>query len=238
MNNFILKVLQTDLRTAVYIRILMKVLDQLWQNIKCKYGKESKWEHILQILKRNNVLRSDVTRLLYEIKDDLIFYKDLEKESYLYILKSLYDRMFKIVYDNIDHSEYAWTHKRLINSLYFYDLLKNLYKYIQHCSQCQLSQTLHYKSYNVLQSIITSSYSFHTLTINFILILSLSKSDKYNTIMSVTDKFSKAITLISGWDIITAEDWAITLLNYLALLNWDLLRAIILNWDCKFLVSL
>jgi len=145
-------------------------------------------------------------RLSYEIRDDLIFYEDLEKEPHLYILKSLYDRMFKIVYDNIDYLEYAQIHKRLTDLLYFYDLLKNLYEYIQHYSQCQLSQTLHYKSYDVLQSIITSSCSFHTLTINFILILPLSKSDKYNIIMSITDKFSKAITLISDQDIITVKD--------------------------------
>ncbi len=85
----------------------MKVLDQLWQNIKHEYDEESKWKHILQILKRNNALRPDIARLLYKIRDDLIFYKDLEKESYLCILKSLYDRMFKIVYDDINHSEYA-----------------------------------------------------------------------------------------------------------------------------------
>ncbi len=139
MNNFILKVLQINLRTAVYVRILMKVSDQLWQNIKCKYDEELKWECILQILERNNVLRPDITRLLYEIRDDLIFYKDLEKELCLCILKSLYDRMFKIVYDNIDYSEYAWIHKRLTDLLYFYDLSKNLHEYIQHCSQCQLS---------------------------------------------------------------------------------------------------
>jgi len=210
----------------------------LQQNIKHEYAEELKWKCILQILKRNNALRSNVTRLLYEIRDDLIFYKDLEKEPHLCILKSLYDRMFKIVYDDIDYSEYAQIHERLINLLYFYDLSKNLYEYIQHCLQCQLSQTLHYKSYDVLQSIITSSYSFHTLTIDFILTLSLSKSDKYNTIILVTDKFSKAITLISDWDIITAEDWAIALLNYLALLNWDLFKTIISDWDCKFLVNL
>jgi len=52
-------------------------------------------------------LRFNTVRLLYEIRNDLIFYKDLEKESYLYILKSLYDRMFKIAYDDIDYSEYA-----------------------------------------------------------------------------------------------------------------------------------
>ncbi len=104
--------------------------------------------------------------------------------------------MFKIAYDDINYSEYAQIHERLIDLLYFYDLSKNLYKYIQHYSQCQLSQMSHYKSYDVLQSIITSSYSFHTLTIDFILTLSLLKLNKYNTIMSVTDKFSKVITLI------------------------------------------
>jgi len=108
----------------------MKVSDQLWQNIKCEYDEESKWEHILWILERNNALRPDIMKLLYEIRDDLIFYKDLEKELCLYILKSLYDRMFKIAYDNIDYSGYAQTHKRLINLLYFYDLLKNLHEYI------------------------------------------------------------------------------------------------------------
>ncbi len=85
----------------------MKVSDQLWQNIKCEYDEESKWEYILQILKRNNALRLDAVRLSYEIRDDLIFYKDLEKELCLCILKSLYDRMFKIVHDDIDYSEYA-----------------------------------------------------------------------------------------------------------------------------------
>ena len=130
MNNFILKVLQINLRTAIYIRILMKISDQLWQNIKHEYTEESKWKHILQILERNNTLRLDIARLSYKIRDDLIFYKDLEKEPYLCILKSLYDRMFKIVHDDIDYSEYAQTHKRLIDLLYFYNLLKNLYEYI------------------------------------------------------------------------------------------------------------
>jgi len=43
----------------------------------------------------------------------------------------------------------------LIDLLYFYDLLKNLHKYIWHCPQCQLSQTLHHKPYDALQPIIT-----------------------------------------------------------------------------------
>lgn len=134
---FILKDLYTNLQTAVYVRILMKVSDKLWQNIKYRYIKESRWKYILQMLERNNALRFNVARLLYEVRNDLIFYKDLKKESYLCILKSLHDQMFKIAHDNIDYLEYKWMHKRLTDSLYFYNLLKNLHNYIQHCLQCQ-----------------------------------------------------------------------------------------------------
>ena len=38
--------------------------------------------------------------------------------------------MFKITYDDIDYLKYIQTYKRLIDLLYFYDLLKNLHKYI------------------------------------------------------------------------------------------------------------
>jgi hypothetical protein len=69
---------------------------------------------------------------------------------------------------------------------------------------------------------------FHTLTIDFILALSVIKaSETYETIMSVTDKFSKTVTLISERNTMTVKDWAICLLNCLALLNWELFKAII-----------
>ncbi len=237
-DNSILEALQADSRTAAYVGTLVEVSDQLRQDIKRGYAEEPKWERILRMLERNNALGPDAARLPYEIRDGLIFYKDLEKGPRLCIPKSLYGRMFKIAHDDIGHPGYARTHERLTDSLYLYDLSKNLHEYIQHCPQCQLSQTPRHKPYGALQPIITPPRPFHTLTIDFILALPLSKPDKYNTIMSVTDKFSKAITLIPGRDTMTAEDWAIALLDRLALLNWGLPRAIISDRDRKFLASL
>ncbi len=119
-------------------------------------------------------------------------------------------------------------HKKLTDALYIYDLFKNLHEYLQHCLQCQLNQTPCHKPYGVLQSIFALLCSFHTLTIDFILALSVIKaSETYETIMSVTDKFSKTVTLISERDTMTVKDWAICLLNHLALLNWELSKAII-----------
>ncbi len=56
--------------------------------------------------------------------------------------------------------------------------------------------------------------------------------------MSVTDKFSKAVTFIPGRKTMTAKDWAVQLLDRLALLNWGLPRAILSDRDRKFTAAL
>ena len=98
-------------------------------------------------------------------------------------------------------------HKKLTDALYIYDLFKNLHEYLQHCLQCQLNQTPCHKPYEALQSILAPLRPFYTLTIDFILVLSVIKApETYETIMSVTDKFSKAVTLISERDTMTVKD--------------------------------
>jgi len=159
------------------------------------------------MLNNNNTLGLNAAKLPYKLKDGLVYYKDIEKGPRLCISHSLHDKVFKLAHDEMRHSEYARTHERLTDALYIYDLFKNLHEYLQHCPQCQLNQTPRHKPYGVLQSILSLPRPFHTLTIDFILALSVIKaSETYKTIMSVTDKFSKAVTLISERDTMTAED--------------------------------
>jgi len=82
-----------------------------------------------------------------------------------------------------------------MKNLYIHNLLKHFHKYIQHCSQCQLMQILQHKLYKSLQLILTFSQSFHTITVDFILIL-LKSSKKYKCIMLITDKFSKTVSFL------------------------------------------
>ncbi len=225
--------------TATYAETLVKVSPEIQQRLKNSYVKKPRWSQILKMLNNNNTLGLNAAKLPYELKNRLVYYKDIEKRPHLCISHSLHDKVFKLAHDKIRHSEYAQTHKRLTDALYIYDLFKNLHKYLQHCLQCQLNQTPHHKPYEVLQSILSLLRPFYTLTIDFILALSVIKaSETYKTIMSVTDKFSKTVTLISERDTMTVKDWAICLLNCLALLNWGLFKAIISDWDRKFLFSL
>jgi len=235
----ILEALQADVSTVTYAETLMNVSLKLQQRLKNSYAKESRWGQILKMLNNNNTLGLNAVKLPYELKDGLVYYKDIEKGPCLCISHSLHDKVFKLAHDEMRHSEYAQTHKRLTDALYIYDLFKNLHKYLQHCLQCQLNQTPCHKPYEVLQSILALPRPFHTLTIDFILALSVIKApETYKTIMLITDKFSKAVTLISKRDTMTVKDWAICLLNRLALLNWELFKAIISDWNRKFLFSL
>ena len=83
-----------------------------------------------------------------------------------------------------------------MQDLYIHNLLKQLHEFIQYCLQYQLNQTLHYLLYDSMQSILSSSQLFHIISLNFILELSTS-TEAFNTVMSVTDKFSKAVTFVS-----------------------------------------
>ncbi len=56
--------------------------------------------------------------------------------------------------------------------------------------------------------------------------------------MFITCKFSKRIFMISEKINWKAKNWAMTLLNRLNIMNWELSKAIILNRDLKFLAEL
>lgn len=224
---------------STYFNTLIELSSAFCQWILDGYVLKGWWERINTMICRNNALNIDMNAasLPYTMVWGLIYYKNIEWGYWLCISAILYKKVFKLAHNFMRHSGYAHTHKRLTDSLYLLNLFKHLHEYICHCSQCQLMQTPHHHPYEAMQFILMPSRPFYIITIDFILTLSQS-TERFNTIMSVTDKFSKAVTFISEWKIMTAEDWAISLMNQLALLNWGLSRAILFNWDCKFTAAL
>lgn len=81
---------------------------------------------------------------------------------------------------------------------------KLLCAFICYCPKCLVLQTRRHAPYGSLQPIKSSPVPFFILTLDFVLALPLSKGD-YNTLISVTYKFSKRITLIEGADTWSAE---------------------------------
>ena len=86
----------------------------------------------------------------------------------------------------------------------------------------------------IVQSIKFPPVLFFTLTLDFILALSVS-ADRFNALMSVTCKFSKRITLIKGMDTWSAEQWGHAFFKHLDLIDWGLPDELITDRNTKFL---
>lgn len=132
------------------------------------------------------------------------------------------------------HQGFSRCYKIIIRFWYIRSLTKLLRAFIRHCSQCLALQTRRHAPYGSLQPIESSPVPFFMLSLDFVLALPLSK-EKYNTIISVTCKFSKQVTLIKGADTWSAEQWAHAFLNRLNLIDWGLPGELITDRDPKFL---
>lgn len=177
---------------SMYTNTLVELSFKFQTRVLEDYTTKTHWQHMTNMIWQNDVLNSNTTKLLYTWIQGLLYYKNIKKGYCLCISTSLYKKVFIIAHNFMKHHRYTHTHKWLMNNLYLSDLSKHLHKYVCYCLQCQLMQTPHHWSYESMQSIIMPSQSFHVITIDFILkLLTSLLSEKFDTVLSVTDKFSK-----------------------------------------------
>ncbi len=132
------------------------------------------------------------------------------------------------------HPGFARCYEIVSRSWYIRGLTKLLRAFIRHCLQCLQLQTRRYPPYDSLQPIHSPPVPFHTLTLDFVLALPLSAAG-FNSLMSVTCKFPKRVTLVEGKDTWSAKDWAYMLLQRLDMIDWGLSLELITDRDPKFL---
>lgn len=132
------------------------------------------------------------------------------------------------------HPGFARCHEIVSRSWFIKGLTRILRAYIRYCPECLALQTRRHPPYGSLQPIHSPPVPFFTLTLDFILALPLAP-EGYNTLMSVTCKFSKRVTLVPGKDTWSAADWAYALLARLDLIDWGLPGELITDRDPKFL---
>ena len=89
---------------------------------------------MIRIITKNQALEENTVKLLYRIINELLYFDDEKRDLRLYILIILKAEVFKLVYNKIRYSEYARTHKRLINNLYIFSISTKLYEFIRHYS--------------------------------------------------------------------------------------------------------
>lgn len=132
------------------------------------------------------------------------------------------------------HLGFSCCYKIIAHSWFIQGLTKLLQAFIHHCFQCLALQTRRHVPYGSLQRIKSPPVPFFTLTLDFVLTLPVS-ANEYNTLMLITCKFSKRITLIEGVDTWSAKQWAHAFFKRLDLLNWGLPGELITDHNPKFL---
>ena len=161
---------------------------------------KSKWQ------KRQRHYDSDVD---FVYRDDLIYHHENDKKK-LCLFFNLKTKIFRITHDEINHVDFHRCYQRIVETFYFHKLIKRLRVYIRKCHVCQLNQIKRHAFYDELIFIKITSTFFHTLILNFILILS--KCQKYNCILIMICKFIKNIDLFLDKTIYDVVDWIVAIL--------------------------
>lgn len=169
---------------ALYLEKDTKILLQL---------KNPEVLQLLVTLKRNLPLLSTAKlRLLYYINIITFIQR-------LYIPSCMTLDILVIAHRN-GYPSFSCYYEIIICLWFIQDLIKMLWKFFRHCSECVMLQTKKYLSYGSIQSIDLSPVPFYTLMFDFILALPLA-SKRFNALMLVIYKFFKHISFIKEIDI-------------------------------------
>lgn len=206
------------------------------------YEDDPIWKSTLATLSKNEKLGDNAAILPFKIVDGIIYSREDASGPYGYeparpcVPAIAIPDILSVAHEG-SHPGYAKLYEMVSSAWFIRGLGKHLRKFLLHCPQCLVMQTRRHKPYGDLQPIESPPAPFHTITIDFILALPIS-AEGFNCIMSVTDKYSKRITMIPGKDTYTAEEWANRMVLRLFMLDWGIPKAIISDRDPKFLSEL
>jgi len=231
---------------ALFVETYAEMSDEFRKRLIQGYDEDPAWRHTIDVLdKDKNNGGEDTANLPFEWgSDGVIWHRSLSTSDHafeprrLVIPRSLHKDVFHMIHTQDGHPGFQRCLDRLQSAFYIRRAAKHLKDYLLHCPECLVFQTRRHKPYGSLQPIQSPPIPFHTLAIDFILALPSSEPEGFDCLLSVTDKFSKRITLIPGQSTYTAEQWAHSLLTHLYLTDWGLPKAIVSDRDPKFLSEL
>ena len=211
---------------------LVELSDAFKDELRTEYEKDNHWRKVLNLLE-DYPDGHKLPGIKFHRTNDLIYYADEEDgRDRLCIPNSLEKQIFEMAHDNHHHSGFHRTYVRVTASTYIRRLSKHLKMYILHCPDCQQNQTSRDRPHGDLNPIVTPPIPFHTIAMD--LIVKLPPTEKgLDTLMTVTDKFSRRVALIPGKETYKAQKWAEEFLN--GTTEWGIPKAIISDRDSRFL---
>lgn len=147
----------------------------------------------------NQLLTFDKFKLLYHVNWLITIHR-------LCILPLIAPDILTIAHKK-GYSGFVYCYKIIAYFSFIYNLTKLFHSFIYPCLQYLALQTNYYPCYKLLQPIELLLLAFLILTLDFVLVLLLTRK-KFNTILSVIYEFSKPVIFIDITDTCLVEEWA------------------------------
>ena len=218
----VLDTLHLNVVPYIYNAILIEMSDDFKTKLKKAYTEDKHWTKVIKLLKRQSSVQAEEPdnkpdptnipaeygryKIKFRLEDDLLYYI-ADKKRRLCIPSSMDGEIFIIAYNLAGYSGFHKTYNRCM-SLYIRHLSKRLREFINKCPECQLLQIKRYAPYSELNPIVTPSIPFHTIAIDFIVSLPDNNPSKFDSLATITCKFSKRILLLPGKTTWIAVEWA------------------------------
>jgi phosphopantetheine adenylyltransferase len=209
-NNFSSKTqLATISLSVLIIKDNSEFLTQVTNNLSTDEVFQKIYKHLQQQIKKTKDDEEEINTQYqsYRMNSniDFLYLIARSKSNKLCISKNLQKKILKYAHDKHAHEEVHRTYDLLRKSVTMSKIKKLVYKYVTFCSFCQFSKLSRQLSCEELQLIDFSSKLFSKISIDFIVIL-LVTSEDYNALMTITNRFSKFILLISENEILFAVE--------------------------------
>ena len=162
---------------------------------------------------------------------DLLYLQQKLDSNRLCISNTCQKRILQYVHDEHVHEEIHWIHDLLRRSVFMFRMTIKIKKYVTACLTCQLFKFFRQRFYKKLQFIKFLAESLTKFSLNFIVILLMTLTEN-NTIMFVTNKFSKHIKMILEKKILFAKKWKVLYWRHV-FKNWNISIKLINDRDSK-----
>lgn len=124
----------------------------------------------------------------------------IDKHPRLCIPSNCHKMFFETAHDKNTHAGFHKAYSELRQNYYIKNLSRSLRSYISSCPFCQQNNTLRHRPYGKLQPTEAPESPIQMVTLDLITKLPESKLDgiSYDSMMTITDKLTKMVTLIIG----------------------------------------
>ena len=211
------------------------------------YRKDISYEKTLQALgaakPNEDVANLSKRGIDFEMVDGLLYHIAFDGTRKLCIPKSLFPVVLAAAHDEKHHfGRDRMMHE--LSTVQMHGMTRAVTQWVKGCRACDLNRTDRARPRGEYQSIPTVPKPMHTIAVDWIVKLPpvLSANTPwavrgyatYNSLLTVTDKFSKRTLLIPGHGKYSAAEWAAVLVRMLTMTDWGLPKAIISDRDARF----